>query len=214
MLSSVVNSRPQPRRFSPFLFGRPTLPILEPSPLALSHSLDALCSKSVHQPFSNQSLPHSFLKMPGCRGLLPLDKRFNVQTFGCADVQTIPGSIPFILKFLRTLLRFFALSKNSSPFFSGDSALFSKNHPGWGTPTSLQEGKMKLPTADSSDPTVRNGRPHQAVRLEMIEGERPRKSSSLIRSVGVAGGRAELYISGQSEGPATIPGNSSREKKK
>jgi len=30
----------------------------------------------------------------------------------------------------------------------------------------------------------------------------------------VAGSGAELYISGQSEGPATIPGNSSREKKK
>jgi hypothetical protein len=105
MLSCVVNSRPHPRRFSPFLSGRPTLPILEASPLALSHSLDALCSKSVHQPFSNQSLPHSFLKMPGCMGLLPLDKHFNVQTFGRADVQTIPRSISFLFKFLRTLLR-------------------------------------------------------------------------------------------------------------
>src|SRR5712664_3248414 len=39
----------------------------------------------------------------------------------------------------------------------------------------------------------------------MIEGERPRESSSLIRSIGVAGGRAELYISGQSEGPRNNP---------
>src|SRR5260370_3501767 len=36
------------------------------SPLALSHSLDALCHKSVHQLFFHQSLTHSFLKMPGC----------------------------------------------------------------------------------------------------------------------------------------------------
>jgi hypothetical protein len=37
---------------------------------------------------------------------------------------------PFI--FLRTLLRIFATWQNSTPFFSSDSALFAKNHPGWG----------------------------------------------------------------------------------
>src|SRR5258708_1642638 len=34
----------------------------------LSPSLAALCSKSVEQLLSHQSLPHSFLKMPGCMG--------------------------------------------------------------------------------------------------------------------------------------------------
>src|SRR5260370_15860674 len=34
--------------------------------IILSPSLAALCSKSVEQLLSHQSLPHSFLKMPGC----------------------------------------------------------------------------------------------------------------------------------------------------
>src|SRR6266446_4299372 len=34
--------------------------------IVLSPSLDALFPKSFHQLLSHQSLPHSFLKMPGC----------------------------------------------------------------------------------------------------------------------------------------------------
>lgn len=73
-----MNYRPHSRQYVPFLSG-PTFPVPEPFPLALSYSLDALCSKSVHQPFSNQPLPHSFLNMPGCMGLLPRNLRFDVQ---------------------------------------------------------------------------------------------------------------------------------------
>ncbi len=40
--------------------------------------------------------------------------------------------IPFLFTFLRTLLHFCALSKNSTPLFSIGSALFAKNHRGWG----------------------------------------------------------------------------------
>ncbi len=64
---------------------------------------------------------------------------------------------------------------------------------------------MQLQTAASSDPTVRNGRAHQAACLEMIEGERPGESSSLTSSVSVATGSVELYIGGRSEGPRTKP---------
>jgi hypothetical protein len=47
------------------------------------------------------------------------------------------SSLAAILKFflftpLRTLLLFFAPSKNSTYLFSNASALFAKNHPGWG----------------------------------------------------------------------------------
>ena len=69
MLPCVVNSRPQPRQIPPFLSVRPTFPILELISLALFLALAALCSKSVQQSLSNQSLPHSFSEMPGCMGL-------------------------------------------------------------------------------------------------------------------------------------------------
>jgi len=43
--------------------------------------------------------------------------------------------IPFPFIFLRTLLHFFALSQNSTLFFSSNSALLREKHPGWGTPS-------------------------------------------------------------------------------
>ena len=161
MLSCVVNSRPHPRRFSPFLSGRPTLPILEASPLALSHTLDALCSKSVHQPFSNQSLPHSFLKMPGCMGLLPLDKHFNVQTFGRADVQTIPRSISFLFKFLRTLLR---SAKTQLFSFQAIPHSLPKTTRGGGVPLLSPRGQNETPNCGLPR-SYRSERPRSPGRL-------------------------------------------------
>src|SRR5260370_30359136 len=79
----------------------------------------------------------------------------NIPTFKCAfcipDASTGPAnrqrfwpiSFPFTL--LRTLLHFFALIKNSTPVFSSDSALFAKNHPGWGYPDAFHE--------DQNDPS-------------------------------------------------------------
>ncbi len=43
--------------------------------------------------------------------------------------------IPFPFIFLRTLLHFFALSQNSTLFFSSNSALLREKHPGWRTPS-------------------------------------------------------------------------------
>src|SRR5260370_30102173 len=130
MLPCLVKWQPHPRRSSSFLSVCPAIPVSEPFRPALSHSLDALCSKSVHQPFSNQPLPHSFSKMPGCMGFLPCDPRFDrssttfverrsrsgrdVRTFVRADVQMTPRAILFLFTFLRTLLHFFALKKNST----------------------------------------------------------------------------------------------------
>jgi hypothetical protein len=150
VLAWVVINRQQPRQFVPFLAVRPAFPILEPSPLALSHSLDALCFKSVHQPFSNQPLPRSFLKMPGRMGFLPCDLRFDRSSSAsverrsrpCRDVQACERSdlFPTYPPSFQTLAHSFAPGKNSTRLFSGASALFAKNHPGWGYPlrTSLR----------------------------------------------------------------------------
>src|SRR5260370_16262384 len=58
---------------------------------------------------------------------------------GCREARlfgtSIPyfqSPIPFLFIFLRTLLRFFALTKNSTLLFSSFSALFAQKHPGVG----------------------------------------------------------------------------------
>src|SRR5712664_2377219 len=53
-------------------------------------------------------------------------------TFKPSNVPACFRAIPFLFKLLRTLLRFFALRQISTLLFSIDSALFAKNHPGWG----------------------------------------------------------------------------------
>src|SRR5258708_1983563 len=53
-------------------------------------------------------------------------------TCSCSNVSTCFRAIPFPIRPLRTLLHFFALSKNSTLFFSSASALFAKNPPGVG----------------------------------------------------------------------------------
>jgi hypothetical protein len=47
-----------------------------------------------------------------------------------------PGVFPTYPLSFQTLAYSFAHRKNSTPFFSSDSALFAKNHPGWGAPAS------------------------------------------------------------------------------
>src|SRR6266478_2982580 len=54
-----------------------------------------------------------------------------------ATIPYLPPPIPFVFILLRALLRFFALHKNSTLFFSIASALFAKKHPGWGYPAAL-----------------------------------------------------------------------------
>jgi hypothetical protein len=49
-------------------------------------------------------------------------------------ISYTPSTIPFLFIFLRTLLRFFAGSKNSTPLFSTVSALFVKKQGVGGTP--------------------------------------------------------------------------------
>ncbi len=99
--------------------------------IAPSPTLLALCPKSVKQVSSHQSLPHSFLKLPGCVPTIP---KMEVSS------QHLPRSLKFFLfKFLRTLLRFFAPTQKATRFFSSDSALFVKKHPGGGVGEALAQ---------------------------------------------------------------------------
>src|SRR5437899_6641521 len=105
---------------SPFDFQLSTFNLrIAPSPTLL-----ALCPKSVKQVSFHQSLPHSFLKLPGCVPTIP---KMELSS------QHSPPSLKFFLfKFLRTLLRFFALTQKATRFFSSDSEVFSQNTRGGG----------------------------------------------------------------------------------
>jgi hypothetical protein len=83
-----------------------------------------------------QSLPHSFHHHGGCRGL----------PFRIPLTYALP-SIPFLFILFRTLLHFFALTQNSTLFFSSDSALFRKNTGGW--------GGLDVPTSKPSNVQMR-----------------------------------------------------------
>jgi hypothetical protein len=78
--------------------------------------------------------------------------------------RPIPHSlppIPFLFTLLRTLLRFFALVKNSTLLFSISSALFAKNTRGWG------RGHDAIPSRNSNPPDPR---------LALLGSERPTQS--------------------------------------
>ncbi len=71
----------------------------------------------------------------------------GVKSFFSFDFQlsTLGLPIPYPLSF-QTLADSFALSKNSTPFFSGNSGLFRKNTGGWGTPF-LLSSRLAAPEA-------------------------------------------------------------------
>jgi hypothetical protein len=52
------------------------------------------------------------------------------------------ASISFTSCCFRTLLSFFVSTENSTLLFSGDSALFAKNHRGWGEVESISSGPV------------------------------------------------------------------------
>jgi len=52
-----------------------------------ARSFVALCIKSVSQLFSNQAVPHSFSKMPGCHPTIPI-LELNLETLQPSNVQT------------------------------------------------------------------------------------------------------------------------------
>jgi hypothetical protein len=58
----------------------------------------------------------------------------NVSMFRPSNVHTMFRPIPFVFTLLRTLLRFFALTKISTLLFSSASALFGQNTGGGVSP--------------------------------------------------------------------------------
>jgi len=88
----------------------------------LSPAECAVTSNSLANP-----LECALTKNTGGGGAVPLIQELIILH---SSLATILKSFLFTL--LRTLLRFFALTKNSTLLFSSDSALFAKNTRGWG----------------------------------------------------------------------------------
>ena len=69
-----------------------------------------------------------------CRGVYQQFPFWNACAPSEAEGRSSLAAVlkPFLFKSLRTLLLLFVPSKNSTYLFSNASALFAKNHPGWG----------------------------------------------------------------------------------
>ena len=133
MVACVVIDRRHYRQAGPFasLLSTPVIPLPHLSPL-LPYSYGHSYTTATHQPLCNQSFTHSFYLDGGCTPPAgsPLATAIPTQ-------YPLPTSSSFFshsCALFCTFLHFFALTKNSTPLFSIVSALFAKNHPGWGTP--------------------------------------------------------------------------------
>src|SRR5258708_37748461 len=112
------------RRPSPLPFNKQTAQ----NPIAHLSFFSTTCAMPILQVLSFDNDPSLMGGIGGC------PQRFNVQTFRPSNVHTMFRPIPFVFILLRTLLRFFALTKISTLLFSSASALFGQNTGGWGSP--------------------------------------------------------------------------------
>ena len=115
MITSLVIVSRQPNGSAPS-FRLPTT--LEVTKFPVVHPLSI-------QPLTKCSSRNSFILKT-----IHFDWGAYPSTFGRSqpsDVSTCSRAIPFPLKLLRTLLRFFALTKITTHLFPSDSALFAKN---------------------------------------------------------------------------------------
>src|SRR5713226_7458273 len=128
---------------APTLSGSLEVPIASRDPLPPSHFHFCLLHIQV---FSFQWIAHSFAQRPS-HNPLPINyfRTLFIATEGVPPSFCIPDLAirhsplatvfkPFLFKFLRTLLRFFALAKNSTLLFSMNSALCTQNTRGAGYP--------------------------------------------------------------------------------
>src|SRR6266478_991843 len=150
MVACVVIDRRHYRQAGPFasLLSTPVIPLPHLSPLLptpYGHSY----TTAAPQPLCNQSLTHSFYLDGGCThspsSLERVRFKRNRGAILHSPLQLRPLFSCFCALFC-TLLHFFALAQNSTLLFSIVSALFAKNHPGWGTP---QEPCQKSRTSRS-----------------------------------------------------------------
>jgi hypothetical protein len=88
------------------------------SPVVHLSFFSIICAMPLAQLLHSNNLPFSW----GGLGVPSL-----LRIFSLSNVPTILRSIPFLFKFLRTLLHFFALTENSTLFFPMVSALCVKN---------------------------------------------------------------------------------------
>src|SRR5713101_4240990 len=133
MVAWVVLDRRHYRQAGRFamLLLTPLFPLPHLSPL-LPYSYGHSYTTATHQPLCNQSLTHSFYRDGGCTPPAGSPLATAIPTH-----HPLPTSSSFFshsCALFCTFLHFFALTKNSTPLFSIVSALFAKNHPGWGTP--------------------------------------------------------------------------------
>ena len=146
MLACVVNYRPQTRQTAP-KFSSPRSLFLC---VELSDSFPPKFSAISHLPYllpssvsCNSFICHSY---ENCRGLyqqfpfwnsspnlqIEPPSQFAVRrSRSCREVPMFFAPIPFLLMFMRTLLRIFAPAQNTTLFFSGDSALFAQKQGVW-----------------------------------------------------------------------------------
>src|SRR5216683_8131103 len=137
MVAWVVIDRQHLRQPAPFasLHSSPLFPLHRLSPLLpipYGHSY----TTAAPQPLCNQSLTHSFHRPGGIPSPKSSERvRFerNRGAILHSPLQLRPLFSCFCALFC-SLLHFFALAQNSTLLFSIASALFAKNHPGWGTP--------------------------------------------------------------------------------
>ncbi len=135
MLAWVVIYRRHLRHSTPILY----LCVLSVSALSslslsLNHSpLSPVFRIFFQVPYPVSPVSATLAKTAGvCVPTIPILELTNQESSSTPIPHSLhPIPLPLIL--LRTLLRFFALSKNSTLFFSGASALFAQNTRGWGT---------------------------------------------------------------------------------
>src|SRR6266478_505954 len=133
MVAWVVIDRRHYRQAGRFamLLLTPLFPLPHLSPL-LPYSYGHSYTTATHQPLCNQSLTHSFYLDGGCTPLLDLPSRPR----SLLNTQYPPQVLSFhiLAHSFAHFCIFLRSPKNSTPLFSIVSALFAKNHLGWGTP--------------------------------------------------------------------------------
>jgi hypothetical protein len=121
MLSWVVVLSQYPRRVTPFRHRNETPPLV--NPLALSQKLVSARKPPTRRPLSFHALTNCPSRNPFSLTSLQMPGGMWVPFASLCHSRSLPTNL-FLFKLLRTLLRFFLLLQNSTPFLSIDSALF------------------------------------------------------------------------------------------